>query len=139
MKPEQFIREFGVEKAREVVEGAPDRTTSHYVVDTDTYYSEEFLTYFDHSLEDWETADLNNIGELEAIYEHVVSLSDLKRLVESVDRVNEHGSYLAAKEQLSFLIVHQGAFGKAAVSDETINSLKGAIKDHESIYGGGDA
>lgn len=24
MKPEQFIREFGVEKAREVVDGAPE-------------------------------------------------------------------------------------------------------------------
>ena len=27
----QFIKEQGVEKAREVVEGAPDKTATHYV------------------------------------------------------------------------------------------------------------
>ncbi|WP_065725156.1 hypothetical protein, partial [Acinetobacter baumannii] len=69
----------------------------------------------------------------------VVDLIYLKRLVESLDRVNEHGGYLAAKELLSFLIVHQGAFGKGAVSDETIKSLKVSIADHESVYGGMDA
>ncbi|MDC4642652.1 hypothetical protein OHV73_01940 [Acinetobacter baumannii] len=69
----------------------------------------------------------------------MVDLIYLKRLVESLDRVNEHGGYLAAKELLSFLIVHQGAFGKGAVSDETIKSLKVSIADHESVYGGMDA
>ena len=44
MDATQFIKECGVEKAREVVEGAPDRTASHYVVDTDTYFSEKFQT-----------------------------------------------------------------------------------------------
>ncbi|WP_151823416.1 hypothetical protein [Acinetobacter nosocomialis] len=94
MKPEQFIRWFGIEDAK--------------------YLIEQNI----------------NCNDFE------FSLENLKRLVESVDRVNEHGGYLAAKELLSFLIVHQGAFGKSAVSDETINSLKAAIRDHESIYGG---
>ncbi|WP_335876844.1 hypothetical protein [Acinetobacter baumannii] len=124
MKPEQFIREFRVEKAREVVEGAPDKTATHYVIDTDTYYSEDFLTYFDHSLEDWETADLNNIAELETIYEHVVSLSDLKRLVESVDRVNAFGGLKDAKA-----VVKMGKHYKY---------LKAHISNYESIYGGGE-
>ncbi|MBJ9481185.1 hypothetical protein [Acinetobacter baumannii] len=101
MKPEQFIREFGVEKAREVVAASANALVQCF--DGTTFH-----------------------------------VNDLKHLVESVDRVNEHGGYLAAKELLSFLIVHQGAFGKSAVSDESINSLKAAIKDHESIYGGGD-
>lgn len=128
MKPEQFIRDFGVEKAREVVEGAPDRTASHYVVDTDTYYSEEFLTYFDHSLEDWETADLNNIGELEMIYEHVFSLPDLKRLAESLDFINrEFGNIEVAKAQA------EGEF-----EDSYWLLVHKAIRDHESIYGGGE-
>lgn len=110
MKPEQFIREFGVEKAREVVKGAPDGHKGY----------NDVINQYTRGV--WFSRD--------------VMLSDLKRLVESVDRVNEHGGYLAAKELLSFLIVHQGAFGKSAVSDETINSLKAAIRDHESIYGG---
>ncbi|MBU3138448.1 hypothetical protein [Acinetobacter nosocomialis] len=112
MKPEHFIREFGVEKAREVIEGAPDGHKGY----------NDVINQYTRGV--WFSRD--------------VMLSDLKRLVESVDRVNEHGGYLAAKELLSFLIVHQGAFGKSAVSDETINSLKAAIRDHESIYGGGD-
>ncbi|EPJ8738349.1 hypothetical protein [Acinetobacter baumannii] len=142
MKPEQFIREYGLDKAREVVEGAPDRTASHYVVDTDTYYSEEFLTYFDHSLEDWETADLNNIGELETIYEHVVSLSDLKRLVESVELINLFGSIKIAKAKVKmadfngFLLVSVPI--ENGLADVYIHKVEQAIRDHESIYGGGD-
>ncbi|EHU3263657.1 hypothetical protein AYA92_RS02385 [Acinetobacter baumannii] len=137
MKPEQFIREFGVKKAREVVEGAPDRTASHYVVDTDTYYSEEFLTYFDHSLEDWETADLNNIGELETIYEHVVSLSDLKRLVESLEIIETVGYDRDGAEEIYEFskdceVIHYAGL------EIKVTRLAQAIKDHESIYGGGD-
>ena len=83
----EFIKNNGVDKAREVLEGAPDRTASHYVADTDTYFSEEFHTYFDHSLNDWETADLHCVSDLEANYEFVLDISELKRLVESVDLV----------------------------------------------------
>lgn len=111
MKPEQFIREYGVEKARDLLDqlhklGCPD---------------------------DMKITVINGMWQRTS---NGFTYPDLKRLVESVDRVNEHGGYLAAKELLSFLIVHQGAFGKSAVSDETINSLKAAIRDHESIYGG---
>ncbi|PSE95876.1 hypothetical protein C7G75_07325 [Acinetobacter nosocomialis] len=111
MKPEQFIREYGVEKARDLLDqlhklGCPD---------------------------DMKITVINGMWQRTS---NGFTYPELKRLVESVDRVNEHGGYLAAKELLSFLIVHQGAFGKSAVSDETINSLKAAIRDHESIYGG---
>lgn len=58
----QFIREIGVEKAREVVEGAPDLAE---------YYS---------------TID----GEYYRIELHAVNLRHLKRLVESVYLVKEH-------------------------------------------------
>lgn len=115
MKPEQFIREFGVEKAREVVANQPKMNATHYRAKDKKYSS-----LFKPSPE-------------------IVYVADLKRLVELVDRVNEHGGYLASKELLSFSIAHQEAFGKDAVSDETINSLKAAIRDYESIYGGGDA
>ncbi|WP_396235166.1 hypothetical protein [Acinetobacter baumannii] len=133
MKPEQFIREFGVDKAREVVEGAPEGTTHIHSVTWQNYKQGGNNNYV------WGRSD--QAGWYLSIYDTLngmMILEDLKRLVESVDRVNEHGGYLAAKELLSFLIVHQGAFGKSAVSDETINSLKAAILDHESIYGGGE-
>lgn len=137
MKPEQFIRDLGVGKAREVVEGAPDKTASHYVADTDTYYSEDFLTYFDHSLEDWETADLNNIGELENTYEHVVSLSDLKRLVESLEIIETVGYDRDGAEEIYEFskdceVIHYAGL------EIKVTRLAQAIRDHESIYGGGD-
>lgn len=140
MKPEQFISDFGEKKAREIVEGTPDKTATHYVADTDTYYSEDFLTYFDHSLEDWETADLNNISELETIYEHVVNLSDLKRLVESLDIINDLGGIDAAKGTLAELIkLDWDEFEHRWIDNWmcTRPRLESAIKDHESIYGGG--
>lgn len=118
MKPEQFIREFGVEKARHVLSGLPNYYT-HMTDDARMFISEH-------------NNDLDK--NIRKQLPNLMRLDDLKRLVGSVDRVNEHGGYLAAKELLSFSIVHQEAFGKEALSDETINSLKGAIKDHESIY-----
>ncbi|HGH1346833.1 TPA: hypothetical protein ACJKLK_001219 [Acinetobacter baumannii] len=132
MKPEQFIRECGVEKAREVI--AKDQ----FVADLCLITPSGKLIYYKKVKDSFpEVTDFGKV-ELTADDYYMLELSDLKRLVESLDRVNEHGGYLAAKELLSFLIVHQGAFGKSAVSDETINSLKTAIRDHESIYGGGD-
>lgn len=122
MKPEQFIREFGLGKARDLL----DQREKFIHVEKPTHFDTD-LEIFIHEA-DFRTGKLD---------ESDINLSDLKRLVESVDRVNEHGGYLATKELLSFLIVHQGAFGKGAVSDETINSLKADIRDHESIYGGG--
>lgn len=113
MKPEQFIRDFGEKKARELLNADSD-----------------FKTYC--------LIDKSFWGESEGTCSFCVDLDGVKRLVESLDRVNQHGGYLAAKELLSFLIVHQEAFGKDAVSDETLNSLKAAIRDHESICGGGD-
>ena len=42
----KFIKEHGVDKAREVVEGAPDKTATHYVFrKIPSYYSVEFQSW----------------------------------------------------------------------------------------------
>lgn len=42
-----FIKQNGVEKAREVVEGTPDKTATHYVFrKISNYYSVEFQSWF---------------------------------------------------------------------------------------------
>ena len=64
------------------------KSKKHYICNTDTYFSEKFHTYFDHSLNDWETADLHCVSNLEANYEIVLDLFDLKRLVKSIDLVD---------------------------------------------------
>ena len=135
MNATDFIKQHGVDKAREIVEGAPDRTASHYVADTDTYFSEEFLTYFDHSLNDWETADLHCVSDLEANYEFVLDIPELKRLVESVGLVEQFGNDIVGAKRLL-------AFTKDCKTIElsgsviTTERLNQAIADYDSIYGG---
>ncbi|MFW1978926.1 hypothetical protein [Acinetobacter baumannii] len=74
MKPEQFIREFGEKKAREVVEGAPDWATG---------INCHSMVYFG--------GDKFCRGD--------VLLEDLKRLVESVDLVDSLGGIKAARSE----------------------------------------
>lgn len=101
MKPEQFIREFGVEKAREVVEGH----NKAYMPEIFKYWSEELNDYV-----------------LAPKYASFL-VEDLKRLVESLNMIESFGGINEAKEYDR--LVDGGFFAKA-------------IRDHESIYGGGD-
>ncbi|ENJ4686614.1 hypothetical protein [Acinetobacter baumannii] len=64
MKPEQFIREFGVEKAREVVAACPEYYHYYHIVEG-VYYTCPKASR--------------------------VAVKDLKRLVESVDLVESWG------------------------------------------------
>ncbi|HGW5130835.1 TPA: hypothetical protein ACNIH0_002182 [Acinetobacter baumannii] len=100
MKPEHFIREFGVEKARKVVEGAPDGHKGY----------NDVINQYTRGV--WFSRD--------------VMLSDLKRLVESVDLVDSLGGLKAARSE-----AHKDCF----VYNQP---LLAAIAAYESIYGGGD-
>ena len=84
----QFIKEHGVDKAREVVEGAPDKTATHYVFrKIPSYYSVEFQSW--HHDGEWWDSDCHTEQDLIDSYgsDFVLSLSDLKPLVESIDHV----------------------------------------------------
>ncbi|CAL1778247.1 hypothetical protein BRC2024_OQYPJBKP_CDS_0042 [Acinetobacter phage vB_AbaM_Highwayman] len=109
MKPEQFIREYGVDKAREVVEGIPSKYMECYY--STLCYCTKAKKYSDR---------FNPRIEL-------VNMADLKRLVESIDLVEKLGGLSKAKDTL------------LQASDGVIDctSLIRAIRDHESIYGGG--
>ena len=106
----QFIKEHGVEKAREVVEGAPDLAE---------YYS---------------TID----GEYYRIELHAVNLRHLKRLVASVDLINANGGLNGTKNTITLfqysldLGLYHGVDGVDA--EVEIPRLKQAIADYESIY-----
>ncbi|MDC5264397.1 hypothetical protein OHW76_04675 [Acinetobacter baumannii] len=121
MKPEQFIREQGLEKAREVVEGAPEGATHYELnVDGDFYFKQERFDWF-----------CFGGGELIRTYmdeyetQHLIPLSLLKRLVESLDLIEELGGMKVIKKHLR----GGGVLGGRVVI---------AVKDHESIYGGGE-
>ena len=82
----QFIKEQGVEKAREVVEGAPDKTATHYVFrKIPSYYSVEFQSWY-HDGEWWDS-DCHTEQDLIDSYgeDYVVNLSDLKNLIANID------------------------------------------------------
>ena len=114
MKPEQFIREFGVEKAREVVEGAPDLSL-FYDLEKQKHVLKESTSIA--------MAFLKN---------RFLPIEDLKRLVESLDLVKDYGGIINAKMDVRYLDIDWDYDSPRRVK------LDQAIKDHESIYGGGD-
>ena len=71
----QFIKDYGVDKARKVIDGAPDLAE---------YYS---------------TID----GEYYRIEIHAVNLRHLKRLVASLDLVKSYGGIINAKHDVKYL------------------------------------
>lgn len=95
MKPEQFIREFGVEKAREVVASGSDT----------------FTFVFKDGVRDRHKS---------------VSVSGLKRLVESLDLIKLMGGISEVKRKFRDNGSCHGG------------RMKALIADHESIYGGGE-
>ncbi|EIB6856138.1 hypothetical protein ABFP07_12875 [Acinetobacter baumannii] len=111
MKPEQFIREFGEKKAREVVEGAPEWAIFWI---TQGEYHISILSF------------PNMTGH------HSFIISDLKRLVESLDLIKVYGGIEQCRKDLKWV--------ESSKLPETdlVKELKQAIRDHESIYGGGD-
>ncbi|MBF6687461.1 hypothetical protein HN258_04850 [Acinetobacter baumannii] len=87
MKPEQFIREYGVEKAREIVAASANALVQ--CSDGTTFH-----------------------------------VNDLKRLVESVELIEELGGINLVKDHGR----KGGLYGGRVIT---------AIADYESIYGGG--
>ena len=102
----QFIKEHGIKKAREVIDGAPELAE---------YYS---------------TID----GEYYRIELHAVNLRHLKRLVESVDLVEHFGNDLVgAKQLLEFSKACKTIELSGSVI--TVERLKQAIADYEQLFG----
>ncbi len=111
----QFIKLYGLNSARVTVEDAQENT--HYC--TETGY---------HSI------------KLDVAYEpcpDCVHLSELKRLVESVDLIGKYHSIDHAKNHYNNMreALNQYQYGNKDI-DDLSNELKQAIADYESIYGG---
>lgn len=101
----QFIQQHGVEKAREVVEGAPEGST-HFV--GSTYLKLIGAVWWNAWLPEWSHKDDCMVkkwkGEsidLMKTWGEVYKLDDLKRLVESVDIINKFDSVQEAKDAIS--------------------------------------
>ena len=116
MNATDFIKQHGVDKAREIVEGAP--ANARYF---ETYPLR--VRYY-----------ISDIGCNRAI-----SISDLKRLVESVDLVNCNGGWNGTKNTITLfqssldLGLYHGVDGVDA--EVEIPRLKQAIADYEQLFG----
>ena len=126
----QFIKEHGIEKARKVIEAAPESGQPLYFNTVNSIY---FFTgyrnrYFVNGV--W-----GNEDDHPSMYEYdikAVSIADLKRLVYSVDLVGKYGGVSRARGFISGYTAEQLA--KPVYSPILI--LKQAIADYEVIYGG---
>ena len=132
----QFIKEHGVEK-REVVEGAPDETATHYVFrKISNYYSVEFQSWF-HDGEWWDS-DCHTEQDLIDSYglDFVVSLSDLKNLIANIDSqiairfIKEWGDdyskkYIALSESEGNILPWELSLKRLVESVDLIDSLGG--------------
>ncbi|ENU89237.1 hypothetical protein F972_01492 [Acinetobacter sp. CIP 102529] len=102
MNATDFIKQHGVDKAREVIDGAPDRATT-------VKPSLDFKHFM--------------YGICENATGAYILLSDLKRLVESVDFINKFGGIGLAK-----------AYDKEMGSHGFNPFFEKAIADYELIY-----
>jgi len=110
MKATQFIKDHGLERAREVVEGAPEHSL-FYDLERNKHVSAESTSIA--------MAFLKNRFQ---------PIEDLKRLVESVDLVNSLGGLQGARKE-----AHRDCF-----AFEKNKTLLRAISDYELIYGEGN-
>lgn len=121
----KFIKDHGVDKAREVVEGAPFNSTC-YVFWTGKfrYINELTCEIYSEKLGGWCEANIMVLNLKNP-------LSELKRLVESVDKVIKLGGINEAKAELNRKSILRW------ITPE-IQSLKQAISDYKSIYSDND-
>lgn len=103
----KFIQDNGVDKAREVVEGAPDRATT-------VKPSLDFKHFM--------------YGICENAAGAYILLSELKHLVDSVDLVKSYGGIINAKHDVKYLDLDWD------YDTQRVTRLKQAIADYESIY-----
>lgn len=128
----QFIKDYGIENAREVVSGAPE-TATHFTEALGGHYAKEGMLKMKQQ---W--LWFNSINK-EWYYDFAakdhIHLPDLKRFVESVHLVGEYGGLYGARDFISGYSEEQLA--KPIYSP--MLRLKQAIADYEAIYRKEDA
>lgn len=133
MKPEQFICEQGLEKAREVVEKAPDRAS--YYRDMNSVCSPNEILYYVWFgcallVKDQDKGWIKSIYHKgnEFILDQLEPLHVLRIKIDFIDAVNSKGGLEETKKLINTLPI-----GRAR------RDLARAVECYESIYGGGDA
>ncbi|EPN3163597.1 hypothetical protein [Acinetobacter baumannii] len=136
MKATKLIRDKGLQYAKEIVDSAPDNATE---------WNEGYEFQCGQSVE-ISPADREK---------YFVDLVELKRLVESLKIINDLGgvekltpAFITTDKHVGYTHVRMVGNGRLSFLDDFCDfipdgyksdRLKQAIKDHESIYGGGES
>ncbi len=127
MNATDFIKQHGVEKAREVVECAPKDAelfhTNTYIKNAHSEGQTDHFARWSDGFNGW----VNISADREFIDESIV-LEELKRLVESLDLVTAWGGVESAYSKFRYAQEHKNTYAA--------NMIQQAIADYESIYGG---
>jgi hypothetical protein len=107
----KFIKQHGIDKAREELQKLPNSNITHMTND-----ARMFVDKNNPLLDEFQR---NQIKDL-------ICIDDLKRLVESVDLINRMGDLIQAK--LTKVIAEEIGYKNDA------DALRQAIADYESIY-----
>jgi len=129
MNAHKFVADFGIEKAKRVLEGAPK--DSLYLNQLTGFYYKIKCDYVMYGSDDeseggWvvSTWPIEDLGRSK----HTISLEKLKQVVESVEIVESKGGLRKLKKEANCLF-YNGFEGIA-------ESYEKSIADYESIYGG---
>lgn len=116
-----FIKQHGVEKAREELTKLPNSTVTHMTSDARMFIDEN-----NPLLDEFQRGQIKDL----------ICIEDLKRLVESVDLIKKHGGLFSTKCQLDkggSDYEWYGENGDYGLTD--LEDLEQAIADYEAIGG----
>lgn len=130
MNAHKFVAEHEIEEAKRVLEGAPDEAT-HFELTIDGVF------YFKYEKFDWlcfgDNQLIKTYMEDHELY-HLISLKELKQVVESLDMVAKHGGLFYLKCQIEkggYDFEWYGENGEFGFTE--LNILEKAIKDYELV------
>ncbi len=112
-----FIQQYGIEKARKVVEGVPEAATAFNIVSGSIIYYQLCDNWW------WWYNPLKKEWEMDYSKSMRINLSDLKRIVESVDFINKFDGIDLAR-----------AYDKEMGSHGFDPFFEKSIADYQSIY-----
>ncbi|MDC5356684.1 hypothetical protein NRA39_00620 [Acinetobacter baumannii] len=126
MKPEQFIKRYGVDEARQVIAKSPEGTTHIHSVTWQYYKQGGNNNYV------WGRSD--QAGWYLSIYDTLngmMILEDLKRLVDSLETIESWGGIENCKA-----MVRRATSNQEPPEKSFARKLQMDVANHESIYGG---
>ena len=109
----KYIKEHGVEKAREELKKLPNSNVTHMTDDARMFIDEN-----NPLLDKFQRSQIKDL----------ICIEELKRLVESVDLVKSYGGIINAKHDVKYLDLDWD------YDTPRVTRLKQAIADYESIF-----